>query len=195
MKTVYFMRHGQTDWNIQRRLQGRRDIPLNETGAAQAAEAGDRFARAGLRFDTVIASPLRRAVDTAVLAAGADRSRIKLDPRLMELGYGDYEGALFSELEGDMLAFIRDPDHCPPPESVETIGSLLERAAAFLEDLKAADGESILAVTHGVAIRALIGCLGGENRAMVWGMPVHNCQLVKTTLENGRYSPAEMLEI
>ena len=134
-------------------------------------------------------------MDTAVLATGWDRDRIRLDPRLTEIGYGKYEGELFSQLDGDMLAFIRDPDHCPPPESVETIDALLERAAAFLRDLKTADGESILAVTHGVAIRALIGCLDEENRAMVWGMPVHNCQLVRTTLENGRYSPAELPEI
>ena len=195
MKTIWFMRHGQTDWNIQRRLQGTRDIPLNETGICQAREAGERIARAGLSFDTVIASPLCRSVDTAALVTGWDRDRIRLDPRLTEIGYGEYEGELFSQLDGEMLAFIRDPDHCPPPESVETIDALLERAAAFLEDLKTADGESILAVTHGVAIRALIGCLNEENRAMVWGMPVHNCQLVKTTLENGRYSPAEMPEI
>ena len=195
MKTIYFMRHGQTDWNIQRRLQGQADIPLNETGIAQAREAGERFVRAGLTFDTVISSPLDRAVETAALASGVPRERIRREPRLAELGYGQYEGVLFTDLEGEMLAFIRDPDHCPPPESVEPIGALLDRAAAFLEDLKAVDGENILAVTHGVAIRALIGCLSGQDRTMVWGMPVHNCQLVKTVLENGRYCPAAILEL
>ena len=54
MKTVYFMRHGQTDWNIGRRLQGRTDVPLNAEGLRQAARAAERFAAAGLRFDAVL---------------------------------------------------------------------------------------------------------------------------------------------
>ena len=195
MKTVYFMRHGQTDWNIRRKLQGQRDIPLNETGIAQAREAGERFAAAGLRFDTVMASPLSRAVDTAALAAGVSADSILTDARLLEIGYGPFEGADISQITGDMRSFIHDPDHCPPPEGVESIDALLARAADFLEDLKSVPGESILAVTHGVAIRAIIGCLTGEEHAMVWGMPVHNCQLVSTTLVNGEYTQAVFPEI
>jgi broad specificity phosphatase PhoE len=194
MKIVYFMRHGQTDWNIGRRLQGRTDVPLNAEGLRQAARAAERFAAAGLRFDAVIASPLDRAVTTAMIAARVPREAVRLDPRLTEIGYGIYEGTLFSELEGDMLAFIRDPDHCPPPESVELIGALLDRAGSFLEDLRGMDAETVLAVTHGVAIRAILGCLSGEDRAMVWGMPVHNCQLLETRLENGVFSPARLWE-
>lgn len=195
MKTIYFMRHGQTDWNISRRFQGQRDIPLNETGIAQAREAGERFAAAGLRFDTVIASPLSRAVDTAALAAGVPAGSILTDARLLEIGYGPFEGADISRITGEMLAFIRDPDHCPPPEGVESIDALLSRAASFLEDLKTVQGERILAVTHGVAIRAIMGCLTGGKRAMVWGMPVHNCQLISTTMADGKYTEAVFPEI
>ena len=195
MKTVYFMRHGQTDWNIGRRLQGQRDIPLNETGIAQAREAGERFAAAGLRFDTVMASPLSRAIDTAVLVTGAEKASLLLDERLMEIGYGDYEGALIGDLGGAMWAFIRDPEHVPPPPTVETIASLMERTGAFLRDLRDAEGDSILVVTHGVTIRALLGHLSGDRTRVVWGMPVHNCQLVTTTLENGVFTDAIFPEI
>ncbi len=195
MKTIYFMRHGQTDWNISRRLQGQQDIPLNETGIAQAREAGERFAAAGLRFDAVISSPLSRAVDTAALAAGVPAGSILTDARLLEIGYGPFEGADISKITGEMWAFIHDPEHCPPPEGVESIDALLNRAADFLEDLKTMPGECILAVTHGVAIRAIIGCLTGGKRAMVWGMPVHNCQLISTTLSDGRYTEATYPEI
>ena len=194
MKTVYFMRHGQTDWNIGRRLQGQMDVPLNEAGRAQAREAAERFAAAPLRFDLVISSPLDRAVETAVLATGLPREAIRLDPRLLEIGYGPYEGAAFADLEGDMLSFIRDPDHCPPPEGVETIAALLDRAASFLADLRDLEADTVLAVTHGVAIRAILGCLNEGDRSMVWGMPVHNCQLLETRLENGVFSPAVLWE-
>lgn len=194
MKTVYFMRHGQTDWNIGRRMQGQTDIPLNAEGRRQAAEAAERFASAGLRFDTVIASPLDRAVETAMLAARLPREGVRLDPRLMEIRYGIYEGTYYADLDGDMMAFIRDPDHCPPPPGVETISSLLDRTGSFLDDVRAMEGASILAVTHGVAIRAILGCLSGKDRAMVWGMPVHNCQLLETHLENGVFSPAVLWE-
>ena len=77
---------------------------------------------------------------------------------------------------------------------MEPIGALLDRAGSFLEDLRGMDAETVLAVTHGVAIRAILGCLSGEDRAMVWGMPVHNCQLLETRLENGVFSPARLWE-
>lgn len=194
MKTIFIMRHGQTDWNIHRRLQGQMDIPLNEEGIAQAKEAGDRFAAAGLRFDTVIASTLSRAVDTAVLSTGCEREAVIQDPRLVEIGYGDYEGTFYSQVTGELMAFIRDPENVPPPATVETIPALMARTGAFLEDLKSVDGESILVVTHGVTIRALMGHLTGPRNAVVWGMPIHNCQLITTTLKDGEYSDAVLYD-
>ena len=142
-----------------------------------------------------MASPLSRAVDTAVLVTGAEKASLLLDERLMEIGYGDYEGAVFEELGGAMRAFIRDPDNAPPPPTVETIASLMERTGAFLRDLRDAEGDNILVVTHGVTIRAFLGHLSGDRSRMVWGVPVHNCQLITTTLENGEFTDAVIHEM
>ena len=70
----------------------------------------------------------------------------------------------------------------------------MARTGAFLEDLKAVEGESILVVTHGVTIRALTGHLTGPRNAVVWGMPIHNCQLIITTLKDGEYSDAVLYD-
>ena len=76
---IYLIRHGQTDYNRQFRLQGRSDIPLNRLGLAQARAAHE--ALRGVHFDAVYASPLRRAVDTACIVAGWPEEKIELDPR------------------------------------------------------------------------------------------------------------------
>ena len=191
-KNIYFMRHGETDWNRENRLQGQRDIPLNETGIQQAVDCGRRLDAAGMKFDTIVSSSLDRAVMTAICATGCRREDILIDDRLLEIGYGDYEGATFAELKDDMFAFFRDPDHVPPPETVESIQALMQRTGSFLQDISSLPGENILAVTHGVAIRAVLGHLSGQSDRAVWGMPVENCELYKTVWEDGCFSPVEL---
>jgi len=191
-KTIYFMRHGETDWNRENRLQGHRNTPLNDTGVRQAQECGRRLSAAGMTFDAVVSSSLDRAVTTAVYAASCRREDVLIDDRLLEIAYGKYEGSTFADLKDDMFAFLRDPDHVPPPATVESIPSLMERTGRFLQDIESIPGENILVVTHGVAIRALMGHLTGQHGRAVWGMPVENCELYKTVYEDGRFTPAEL---
>ena len=83
---LYLIRHGQTDWNLRAMLQGRTDIPLNETGRRQAMEAGERLA--GVHFDAVYSSPLQRC---RKLAEYCGYPAPLLDDRLKELNFGDWE--------------------------------------------------------------------------------------------------------
>ena len=187
MKTVYFMRHGETELNRQQRMQGQSDFPLNETGRRQAMQAGARFAARGLRFDRVISSPLSRAFETAVLASGKKSDEITKDGRLMEMGYGPYESLSFSELSQDVFRFLYDPEHIPVPEGMEPIPALVARLGDFLRELAADEREEhVLVVCHGVAIRAIMRNLKGD--ASVWSLPIENCVLYRTSLENGQYS-------
>lgn len=102
---IYLIRHGQTDYNRQFRLQGRSDIPLNRLGLAQARAAHE--ALRGVHFDAVYASPLRRAVDTACIVSGWPEEKIELDPRLIEIGFGIWEGSDFRTLGPAGTAFLK----------------------------------------------------------------------------------------
>ena len=195
MTTVYIMRHGETELNREKRLQGLADCPLNQKGISQAEDTGRRIHDAGLSFDRIYSSDLSRAVQTAELAARVHREDIVLDARLEEIDYGPYDALPFTELGEDMLSFFRDPVNVQAPEGVESIASVMCRVEAFLNELKSKDtGGCVLVVTHGVAIRAVLGLLSGRDTA-VWGMPVENCVLYKTRLENGEFSPLTKEEI
>ena len=86
---IYILRHGKTDWNVLRKLQGRTDIPLNETGRAMAAEAAERYA--GVHFDVCYSSPLVRAKETAQIILKDRDVPIYIDDRLMEMFFVIYE--------------------------------------------------------------------------------------------------------
>ena len=110
---LYLIRHGQTDWNLRAMLQGRTDIPLNETGRRQAMEARERLA--GVHFDAVYSSPLRRAMDTAQLVSGWPGEKICPDERLTEIAFGPYEGKDPHTLGPAFACFFTDPEAYRPP--------------------------------------------------------------------------------
>ena len=92
--TIYLVRHGDTKWSPERRLAGRTDLPLTADGEANARKLAPRLA--ALTFDRVYTTPLVRAQRTAELAGFADRAAI--DPRLIEMSFGDYEGRTVQEI-------------------------------------------------------------------------------------------------
>jgi len=185
MKTVYFMRHGETELNKEGRMQGQSDVPLNGRGREQARRAGARFAAQGLRFDRVLSSPLSRALETAALASGRAPEEIAADARLLEMSYGPYEGLRFEDLGAEVFRFLYDPEHIPAPEGMEPIPALLRRTGDFWEELCADDAEErVLVVSHGVALRAVMRSLLGD--AGAWSMPIENCVLYRCRVENGR---------
>lgn len=100
---IYFFRHGQTDWNAEQRFQGQRDIPLNETGRTQAAANGRTLASLlddPLEFDFV-SSPLSRTRQTMEIVRaelGLPQADYKLEPRIIEIDFGDWEGQTIAEL-------------------------------------------------------------------------------------------------
>jgi len=168
MSTIYFIRHGETDWNRERRLQGQKDIPLNELGRTQATRCGlilrDLFGRnghAGANLDFV-SSPLGRARETMELLRtelGLDPSRYRMDPRLKEMSFGRWEGYTFAELqerEADALAAReRDKWGFVLPEG-ESYAQLMVRVRDWYESVSA---DTVVAAHGGVA-RALMAHLG-----------------------------------
>lgn len=154
-KTVIgLLRHGQTNWNIDFRLQGVTDIPLNETGIAQAKIAGEVIANAaneGKDWDVILSSPLSRARDTAVMVSEAlGVSGISIEELLLERSFGEAEGLSHEEWK----AKYNDTNQVPGGESLEQLEA---RAWILLQRiLDQHEGKRVLTVSHGALIRTLL---------------------------------------
>ena len=164
---IYVARHGQTDWNIQHKAQGRSDIPLNEVGIKQAENLRDNIA--GIEFDAVYASPLKRAAETAKIATD-NKYDIVYDDRLMERSFGDFEG---KEINGWVEATgydIGDLKLNTSVGNIEPVKSVLARTRAVLDDIRAkhGDDEKILIVAHGQVARGLHHNLVGYTDDTDW---------------------------
>ena len=142
------LRHGQTDWNIDLRLQGSSDIPLNETGRNQAAVAGATFSRED--WDVIIASPLSRARDTAQIVAQQLNMPVVIVPELVERSFGVAEGFSHSEWR----KMYEANEHIEGLESLEDLRSRCELLLQLVTTEY--DGLRVLAISHGALIRKVL---------------------------------------
>lgn len=147
---IYIVRHGETDWNLQKRLQGREDIPMNETGVAQANAAGQ--ALAGISFEYVLSSPLSRARLTADIIDGyVNCGKVVCEEGLTERCFGSLSGQQVKNL------YTAECDDMEPREEVE------KRAREVFARYAALGCGRVLAVSHGGTIRALFRGIMGES--------------------------------
>ncbi|MER8798046.1 histidine phosphatase family protein [Mesorhizobium sp. M0984] len=158
---VYIVRHGQTAWNAEARLQGQADTDLNELGREQASRNGRRLAELIDKpedFDFV-ASPMRRTLETMERLRAAmklDPHAYRTEPLLVELSFGDWQGFTFAELEANNPGSTRRRrldkwNFQPPGEGAESYQMLLERVKPWFDAL---DRQTVC-VTHGGVMRAL----------------------------------------
>jgi broad specificity phosphatase PhoE len=170
MPTIYYMRHGETDWNVEGRLQGGIDTPLNDLGRSQAKHAGrvlaDLFARDSRAASSLafVASPLHRArvtMDIVRAELKLPPSGYTLDDRLREIGYGHWEGSTLAQarLSHPELYASRELDKWGAlPPGGESYASVQLRMRDWYDSLKA----DTVAVAHGGTARALMVALGIE---------------------------------
>ena len=152
-RAFWFLRHGETDWNAQGLSQGNVDIPLNETGRAQAIAAAAMLRHRGIA--SIVASPLSRAHDTALAVAAVTGLPVAIEEGLREVSFGAQEGQPMSQWFNDWVA----GDYTPP--DAESFASLKARAVAAINrslDLTA----PVLIVAHGALFRALRAEMGLE---------------------------------
>ena len=175
---LYLLRHGETDYNRRKALQGQLDQPLNETGRQQARAAARELA--GVNFDRVYVSPLGRTRETAALATGLPPERLTLEPAIIEISFGPWEGRTTDELGKDFAAFFTDPPAYQPPEGGESFAHLLARVSGFLERVSRehAGDQTVLAVSHGAAIHAMIAAALRLPMEQFWAESVGNCGFV-----------------
>lgn len=162
---LYFVRHGETDWNAEGRLQGQRDIPLNDVGRVQAEETGRILARIEPGFPDLAywGSPLSRAAETMTIireAIGLHGAGWNADDRLKELAFGRWEGLTWKEAEArdphQAAARLADKWGTAPPDG-ESYVDLAARVRAFMGQLD----RPALVVSHGGVGRALHALVGG----------------------------------
>ena len=163
--TVYLIRHGETDWNRDSRYQGQRDIPLNETGRAQARRNGDALKGLASQIADAdfVCSPLSRAIETMKIMRGEmglAPSHFRIDPQLLELHYGHWEGHLATELPltdpAGVAAKLDDPFGWRP-QGGESYADLSHRISAWLTTVT----RDTVAVTHGGVSRVARGAVLG----------------------------------
>ncbi len=191
---IYIIRHGQTEGNAAKQLQGRSNRPLNDTGIQQAEDARTLLDAAGVRFSRVYASPLIRARQTAdIVAEGVPQLE---DDRLIEMDYGPYEGMSLENPAPEVLAFFKDFAHNPAPEGMEQLDDVVARMGSFLEDVRAfAAREDILVSTHAIALKGALEYLTPDSNGSYWSTYIGNCAVyVCGTDADGNWTAARKWE-
>ncbi len=165
MLDLWLVRHGETDWNLERRIQGSADVPLNRSGEVQAQRLGERLAQ--IDFDRIIASDLLRTRHTAEIAF-PDRI-VDTDRRLREIDMGRFEGlqwdALSDEERSLQSRWFAGPYHLPVPGG-ESSDDLKRRVAAWVDELPPTG--RVLAVTHGGTIASALHFVVGRPQPRAW---------------------------
>ena len=191
---IFFVRHGETEWNRKFKYQGNTDIALNENGRSQARKVGLRLSR--VIPSRVFSSPLLRAYGTAeaIMEANAGSTPIEAMDDLREISFGEWEGLTYSEITArhalDYKAWRETPFSSAPTggESFESVRLRSARAAETLKNA-AAPGAVILVVAHGVVLRTLAASLTDtDDLKLMWRARFDNCSVSALDLWNGRPS-------
>lgn len=191
---LYIVRHGKTEWNKEKRLQGSADVKLNEDGRELARLSGE--ALKDIHFDRIYSSPLSRAYETACLFRGEHQIEIIKDDRLRELCFGDYEGKSTSELLEDESCsfryFFSEPQLYKPTANGETLEHLCERAADFMEhEILPLQNtcERVMIVAHGAINKALMTYVKKHDLSQFWsGGLQRNCNVIILELNNNLFT-------
>jgi probable phosphoglycerate mutase len=172
---TYLVRHGQTEFNLARRLQGQCDSPLTELGVEQVRRMGAHLKAAIGDHDRVriIASPLGRTVRTAEIireTIGID-VEIALDARIQEVHLGDWEQFGHAEIEAAAPGAMGQPGWLLRTPGGESFDDVAGRMTSFLAEIDESDGLCRIVVSHGIAGRILRGLYAGEPTEAIWTSP------------------------
>jgi 2,3-bisphosphoglycerate-dependent phosphoglycerate mutase len=169
---LLLVRHGETDWNAEGRLQGQTDRPLSDYGRRQARQLGEQLAEEELAGDGLVAiysSDLARARETAEIVAERVGLRVELDPGLREKDWGTWEG--LTAVERDRVEFVGESTEDHRERMLRSLNRISERHPG---------GGRVLVITHGGSMRRV------QTAALGWALPVvENCGRWLCAVENG----------
>ncbi len=191
---LYLIRHGQTDQNKKKCLQGRSDIELNDYGRELAVKTAEGLQE--VKIDMIFTSPLKRAAETAeIIRRGRDIPLME-EEGLLEISFGIYEGLCFGKEDYNIpdpkfMNFFEKPEEYITPPDGESFQEVIERTGDFLEKLKKIPeygDKTILLSTHGCALKAILANITKVELKDFWGEGVHkNCAVSVVELKDGQY--------
>ncbi len=193
---VYLIRHGETDWNSVRKLQGQTDIRLNDYGIELA-----KLTAEGLKdvdFDLIYSSPLIRAVETAEIIKGDRELEIHTDDRIKEINFGECEGIIIPRRKDGPInpiwQFEFDTEHYIPAEGGETFAQMFERTSDFFDNvIMPLEGRynNVMIVGHGCMNRTILNRILGTPLNDFWDIRLDNCSVSIIEIADGKASVIE----
>ena len=198
MTRIILVRHGQTEWNRVERFRGHADVPLNETGLAQAKETGKRIA-AGWNPIAVYSSPLARAVRTAEIIAGHHGLSVQIHPELTDIDYGQWQGLTPDEVREQWPELINAWYNKPASAQIpggETLAELRSRARAVIDELAARhSSQTIVVVGHTVINRIILLSVLGLGNDRFWRLRQDTCAINCFETEGGDFTLVSLNDI
>ncbi len=189
---IYFLRHGETPWNRERRIQGSTGwIDLTEEGARLAGAVRDGMLRRGVSFDRVFSSPYRRALHTAEIICSGYGIKPVTDERLCEMSFGPYEGTRYGEglfVDANVGACFLDPPRYVARDGAESFEAVAARLRGFVDEVLSPLCETcsrVLVVTHGGILRTALCLAGRLSLEGFWKGRQPNCCVHAMSLSGG----------
>lgn len=195
---IYLIRHGETDQNKVKCLQGRTDIELNAYGRELAYKTAEGLKE--VDFDMIFTSPLKRARETAEIIKRGRNIPVVIEERIQEISFGEYEGLCygkehFSIPDKDFMYFFDKPECYVTPPSGESLEEVIARTGEFLRELAGKAeyrDKTVLLSTHGCALKAVLANVRNTPLAQFWGEGVHkNCAVSLVEIRDGQMEVLE----
>jgi len=189
MKNIVLMRHGESEYNAKRIVQGHIDTDLTPAGIVQARLAAEALKNFGIQ--KIFSSDLKRAYRTALIAGDVLNLPVHRDKRIREMNFGEWEGRSYDQIfETDYHTFqnwLKNPVACPLP-SQEEISRFENRIKEFFNQLMRQEEENILVVGHGGSIQGLLCVACGMGMENLWALKHSNTGISVIQVNNGNIS-------
>lgn len=173
MLKLYITRHGETEWNVEKRMQGWNNSDLTPKGVEHAIALGNRLG--DIHIKSIYSSPSGRAMQTAKLVRGSRNIKIIQDERLKEINLGEWEGKTSAEIEEidreGIKAFWENP-HLYVPKTGESFYTVRDRVSNVINEIiKENENGEVLIVTHAVVVKTIMSIFKGHNVEKLWENP------------------------
>jgi len=186
---IHLIRHGQTEWNLNKKYQGRGDSPLTELGIKQAQILSTHLAKT--HFDVILCSPAGRARHTADIIKGDRNLEVLVNNAFAEINLGPWEGKYYYDMEIEQTelyqAFWKAP-HLYKPHYGESFTEVGERTFSALKELvRIYKGKKILIVSHAIAIKSILNIIEGRSLENFWDKRLMQTSISEVEAINGNF--------